>query len=210
MKNERHLDRSGYSMRCDKTSVLRGKYVLALVAWIVFVPGLISAESLDSRWYHQIHDRWHSSTLDPVMKGATNAGESTVAIAACLAVETFGRKREKESAKLGVVALGGSGLVTVLLKGAVNRQRPDGNTSGRWDSSFPSGHATGAFAAAMITAVRYHKLAIPAYLGATVVGLSRIYLGRHYPSDVVASAAIGTASAILVIKFQRPILKFEL
>jgi undecaprenyl-diphosphatase len=193
-----------------EASGVRRKGLLLLISCLIIAPGFSQAESLDSRWYHQIHDRWHSSTLDPVMKSATNAGEATVAIAACLAVETFGRKREKESAKLGVVALGASGLVTELLKGAVNRQRPDGNTSGRWDSSFPSGHATGAFAAALITAERYHKLAIPAYLGATVVGLSRIYLGRHYPSDVVTGAAIGTASAILVLKFQKPILKFEL
>jgi undecaprenyl-diphosphatase len=63
---------------------------------------------------------------------------------------------------------------------------------------------------ATVVAARYRKLAIPAYLGATVIGLSRIYLGRHYPSDVAAGAALGVASGILVIKFQGPILRFEL
>ena len=77
---------------------VRRNGLLLLIACLIIAPGFSRAESLDSRWYHQIHDRWHSSTLDPVMKGATNAGEAPVAIAACLAVETFGRKREKESA----------------------------------------------------------------------------------------------------------------
>jgi len=193
-----------------KASGARRGELLFLIACLVIVPGFSRAESLDSRWYHQIHDRWHSSTLDPVMKGATKAGDASVGMALCLAGETFGKKREKESAKLAVVALGGSGLVVEGLKGMVNRPRPDGEQSGRWDSSFPSGHATGAFAFATVISARYRKLAIPAYLGATVIGLSRIYLGRHYPSDVATGAALGVASGILVIKFQKPILKFEL
>ena len=193
-----------------KASAAIGGGLLLLIAGLIIAPGFSRADSLDSRWYHQIHDRWHSSALDPVMKDATRAGDATVGIAACLAVETFGKKREKDSSKLAVVALGGSSLVTEALKGMVNRPRPDGNQSGRWDSSFPSGHATGAFALATVTAARYRKLAVPAYLGATIIGLSRIYLGRHYPSDVATGAAIGMASGILVIKFQGPILRFEL
>jgi membrane-associated phospholipid phosphatase len=144
------------------------------------------------------------------MKGASKAGEASAGMALCLVGETFGKKREKDSAKLTAIALGGSGLVVEGLKGMVNRTRPDGDESGRWNSSFPSGHATGAFSLATVVAARYRKLAIPAYLGATVIGLSRIYLGRHYPSDVAAGAALGVASGILVIKFQGPILRFEL
>jgi len=187
--------------------IVRGVLVLLL---LLSVTDVAQAGSLDSKWYRQIHERWHSSTLDPVMNGASKAGEASAGIALCLAGETFGKKREKDSAKLAAMAQGGSGLVVEGLKGMVNRSRPDGDESGRWNSSFPSGHATGAFSLATVVAAKYRKLAIPAYLGATVIGLSRIYLGRHYPSDVAAGAALGVASGILVIKFQGPILRFEL
>jgi membrane-associated phospholipid phosphatase len=187
--------------------IVRGVLVLLL---LLSVTDVAQAESLDSKWYRQIHERWLSSTLDPVMNGASKAGEASAGMALCLAGETFGKKREKDSAKLAAMALGGSGLVVEGLKGMVNRSRPDGDESGRWNSSFPSGHATGAFSLATVVAAKYRKLAIPAYLGATVIGLSRIYLGRHYPSDVAAGAALGVASGILVIKFQGPILRFEL
>lgn len=166
-------------------------------------------ESLDLRWYRQIHDRWHSKGLDPLMRGATQAGEPAVGLAFCLGGSAFGRKRERESAKLATVALAGSSLVTVGLKGGVNRMRPDGE-EGRWDSSFPSGHATVAFALATLVSARYRKLAVPAYLGATLIGVSRIYLGRHYPLDAAGGAVVGIASGYLVMRFQKPILAFEL
>jgi undecaprenyl-diphosphatase len=178
-------------------------------AILILFPVLSRAESLDSRWYRQIHERWYSSSLDPVMKGATKAGEQEVGLTLCLVGTTFGREREKDSAKLAFAALAGSSLMVQGLKGAVNRNRPDGEEASRWNSSFPSGHAGGAFALATVTAARYKKLAVPAYLGATIIGVSRIYLGRHYPSDVAGGAALGIASGLLVIKFQGPILRFE-
>lgn len=192
-----------------KASGVRSGGLLLLIAGLCFVPGFSRAESLDSRWYRQIHERWSSSSLDPMMKGATKAGEQEVGLTLCLVGATFGRKREKDSSKLAFAALAGSSLMIQGLKGSVNRNRPDGEETSRWNSSFPSGHAGGAFALATVAAARYKKLAVPAYLGATIIGVSRIYLGRHYPSDVAGGAALGIASGLLVIKFQGPILRFE-
>lgn len=66
--------------------------------------------------------------------------------------------------------------------------------------SMPSGHATGAFAIATALTLRYPKayVYIPAYAWAAFVGYGRIYMGLHYPSDVLAGAVLGTASALAI------------
>jgi hypothetical protein len=80
------------------------------------------------------------------------------------------------------------GLVTGGTKLAAGRPRPTGSSR----VSFPSGHTTSAFAAATVTAHYYGaKAAIPGYLAATLVGVSRLDADKHYLSDVVAGAAIG-------------------
>ena len=84
-----------------------------------------------------------------------------------------------------------SAMATVyVLKPVVDRTRPDG---GHW--SFPSGHATSAFAGAAFLQRRYGwAFAIPAYGLASYVAYSRVETKQHYTSDVVAGAAIGIAT----------------
>jgi PAP2 superfamily len=81
-----------------------------------------------------------------------------------------------------------TGLVTAGLKVATRRDRPHGPSH----ASFPSGHTSSAFSAATV-AMRYYglKAAIPGYLAATLVGVSRLDADQHYFSDVVAGAAVG-------------------
>ena len=57
--------------------------------------------------------------------------------------------------------------------------------------SFPSGHATIAFAGAYILGKTHRKFAFFYYLLALLISFSRIYLGKHYPGDVVAGAILG-------------------
>lgn len=75
------------------------------------------------------------------------------------------------------------------VKLAVNRARPHG---GRF--SFPSGHTANAFTMASVLDSAFgHRYGIPAYLLASAVAYSRVASGKHYVSDVVFGAAIGTA-----------------
>jgi undecaprenyl-diphosphatase len=64
--------------------------------------------------------------------------------------------------------------------------------------SFPSGHATVAFACATVLALAVPRLALPLYVLAALVAFSRVYVGVHYPLDVLAGAVLGVALALLV------------
>jgi len=106
--------------------------------------------------------------------------------------------------------MGGLAINTVLveaLKYTVNRQRPytqyptliNPYNNSEIDKSFPSGHTSAAFSVATSLAIQYKKwyIVAPAYLWAGSVGYGRLYLGEHYPTDVIAGAAIGAGSAWL-------------
>ena len=95
---------------------------------------------------------------------------------------------------------------TALLKNIVNRARPADKYPGEvfvtdqsTGKSFPSGHTSQAFAMATTLTLQYKKwyVTVPSYLWAGSVGYSRMYLGKHYPSDVLAGAIIGAGSSYL-------------
>ena len=98
--------------------------------------------------------------------------------------------------------------ITTIIKHSVKRRRPFReypgiifNNTGKTlnDYSFPSGHTSGSFTAAASLSLLYPKwyVIIPAYLWAATVGYSRVQLGAHYPSDVLAGATLGTGTAYL-------------
>jgi undecaprenyl-diphosphatase len=71
------------------------------------------------------------------------------------------------------------------------------------DHSFPSGHAATSFAAATILTAFAPRLA-PAWLAlALAIGFSRVYVGVHYPLDIVGGAALGVATALLLLAATR-------
>lgn len=61
--------------------------------------------------------------------------------------------------------------------------------------SFPSGHTGAAFLLATITTEHYGALALPMYLWSGAVGLSRVVLGVHFPTDILAGALLGSGIA---------------
>ena len=96
-------------------------------------------------------------------------------------------------------------LCNVLLKPLINRTRPydvlgyDLIVPPMHDASFPSGHTAASFAAATALYAMNPKWGRAAYIFAVLMGFSRLYLGVHFPLDVLAGAFIGTLAAKLAL-----------
>jgi undecaprenyl-diphosphatase len=124
-------------------------------------------------------------------------------------------KEVTEKGILSGVALLGTYGVGYLLKKGINRPRPYetypfiNNYRIENDESFPSGSTAVAFSMATSLTVNYPKwcVAVPAYGFATAVGYSRMRLGAHYPTDVLAGAAIGAGSVWVTHKLNKWIRK---
>lgn len=101
--------------------------------------------------------------------------------------------------------------ITTTLKYSINRERPFvtypeiEQLSAGGSPSFPSGHTSDAFSNATSLSLAFPKWYViaPAYVYASAVGYSRMHLGVHYPSDVIAGAVIGAGSAFLSYKAQK-------
>lgn len=95
-----------------------------------------------------------------------------------------------------------------LLKRGLRRNRPADAMPG-FESfivpadkfSFPSGHTSGAFLAATAIGALFPALLLPLYAWATLVGVSRVFLGVHFPSDTIAGALMGSGIAALAVRF---------
>ncbi|MFQ5427357.1 MAG: phosphatase PAP2 family protein [Thermodesulfobacteriota bacterium] len=107
-----------------------------------------------------------------------------------------------------------SGVLAQILKAVFERPRPSHTAeyilhaltnpsffdlTGRFNS-FPSGHTATAFAVAAVFSSKYPRLRVPVFATALFIGLSRIVLGSHYPSDVAGGAVLGLAVGVLLIK----------
>ncbi len=75
------------------------------------------------------------------------------------------------------------------------------------DSSFPSDHATASFGMAVGVLLYRARIGLLALAIAAVIAFSRVYVGVHYPADVLAGAAIGTAAAF-VLRLVHPVIEW--
>jgi undecaprenyl-diphosphatase len=161
--------------------------------------------AMETRWVRSVVG-WRSPTLTSVMQGVSWLGTGWFEFPfVLLAVGVLWLKdRVGDGIRYFLWGLGGWSVYAAL-KLIIHRPRPSGVEwlSGHGWHSFPSGHAMLApilfvFAAVLLTTEpRFHRFRIPALgLAWTVcflMAISRVYLGVHYPSDVVAGLLAGSA-----------------
>ena len=157
-----------------------------------------------------------NKSLDPSFKFITNS-VSPMSIGAPIAVLSLGMIQKDSSMKSkGIVmveALCVNAFTTTALKWTFKRDRPFvsypylDKQADAGSYSFPSGHTSSAFTLATSMSLAFPKWYViaPAYMYACAAGYSRMHLGVHYPSDVVAGAIVGTGSTVLSHYLQRKI-----
>jgi undecaprenyl-diphosphatase len=100
-----------------------------------------------------------------------------------------------------------SSLVVTVMKQAIGRDRPpavildpEPLLEVPTTSSFPSGHTATGFACALVLSRLAPALTIPLFVLAALIGFSRVYVGVHYPFDVLAGTVVGLAVATALPK----------
>jgi undecaprenyl-diphosphatase len=178
-----------------------GLAISAFVVW-AFIELTDEVVEGESRTFDRIVLLWIHSTFPGWLEGPiriiTALGYYWVVVPLlAVAVAFFYRKGWRLSAVLLVVSIAGSIVLTTVLKGVFERARPELFDSGYQASfySFPSGHATVAVGFyGMLTLVLAYRLrgtarwtlVILGILVVLLIGFSRLYLGVHYPTDVLA------------------------
>jgi len=103
---------------------------------------------------------------------------------------------------LVLAAVSAADLSATLLKILIPRHRPRVHTlvPEPHDHSFPSGHAATSFAGATLLAACAPRLRVPLYALAVLIAFSRLYVGVHYPLDVLGGAALGLLLATALLR----------
>lgn len=190
------------------------KKTLLFVCLLAIALSGLRAQNWDINTVHRINS-WDSKFIRNYNK-VISRSEPYVAIGVPVAMAIGAWvKQDRELLKDAVyvgTSVAGAFVVTYGLKYAVGRDRPYERYPHRihpysyeHSPSFPSGHTATAFALATSLSVKYPKWYViaPSAVWACSVGVSRMNEGVHYPSDVLAGAAIGAGCAVANIYINR-------
>jgi undecaprenyl-diphosphatase len=155
---------------------------------------------IDTALLRQFRTRWHHPTIERGVLAFTTLGEhGGLWFGLCAGGALLDPARRPFYARAGAT-VGAAYAVNQVIKFAVRRRRPQlpdlpPLKHTQTQLSYPSAHATTSFAGARALAAAWP--AVPLYVVAVAMTLSRPYVGVHYPSDSLAGAVLGSAVAEL-------------
>jgi undecaprenyl-diphosphatase len=171
-------------------------------------------QSYDETVFRWINQGWAHPIFDSLMPWFTNLHKSTSGLVLLVAVVSALLWRERKRALVGLglsaVAMGLSDMTShYLIKQWAQRPRPTVladtilRTFPHVGFSFPSNHAANNMALAVVLSLLIPKWRMAFFSWALLIGVSRIYVGVHYPSDVVGGFLVGglwAATVVIVLR----------
>lgn len=154
--------------------------------------------------------------LFPFMYSLSFIGQPVFTISTLTAIAIYAYMRRDRRWLIAVFIAGATFFINTVIKLLVQRPRPE-----TYDTlekiiptfSFPSGHAAGSMVAfGLLAYLLWRRLsrpwnsiaAISLFMLIIAIGISRIYLGAHYPTDVLAGWLVGLMGLVVIIKLVRP------
>lgn len=194
--------------------------VFALTLNLLTFQGFNNLISYNILLFYLINNGLQNGIFNIIMPILTDFGSLLAWGILCGLLYLFGGTRAKKIAILGLLALFISNVIVFVLKYIIAEPRPFlvlGNVHQLIPEteiySFPSGHTTSSFAAAIVIGLKYSlqlknkkiRLIYPLIAFATLIGFSRIYIGVHYPFDVIFGALMGMICALIILKTEKQI-----
>jgi undecaprenyl-diphosphatase len=166
----------------------------AALAGLLVVNVFAPVDALD-HWIRERVQAGRQPWLEPVMRGASGIGRPTIVLGSLFVFVLVTGGPGLVTARTILCALAPTNLVVEGLKRTTQRVRPDGRADPN-NASFPSSHAANAFALACALTTFRPRWRLPCLAFAALVAWSRVYLDRHFMSDIVIGAVIGAGFGV--------------
>lgn len=169
--------------------------------------------ALDESLFLAVNNGWAAPALDGIMTAVTTIGDSSVLIAAGLVfILLWDDEKRWRTAMAFLLTMAIAGLTLHAAKWAIPRDRPikrferiapdsvavNAPFKRLYHRSFPSGHSQAAFTAAAFFALAYRRRRAALYGMAAAIAFSRVYIGVHFPADIVVGSLLGWGMAWVV------------